>query len=93
MLAVHHRVAGNGHPALMITLCLAHHAMVTRSQILLKDWPELLRVLWREQHPEAPEQCIFGFDRVADPAASHAHRGLPGFRGPSCWIETQQGNK
>ena len=30
-LAVHHREPGNSDPALMITLCLAHHAMVTRT--------------------------------------------------------------
>ncbi len=45
----------------MITLCLAHHAMVTRTLVLLEDWPELLRVLWREQHPEAHEQTALDF--------------------------------
>ena len=60
-LAVHHRVAGNNNPDLMITLCLGHHAMVTRTQMLRKEWPELLRVLWREQHPEAHEQTILNF--------------------------------
>jgi hypothetical protein len=58
---VHHRVPGNNNPDLMITLCLGHHAMVTRTQILRKEWPELLRVLWREQHPEAHEQTILNF--------------------------------
>ena len=48
-LAVHHRVAGKSELDLMITLCLGHHAMVTRTLVLLEDWPELLRVLWREQ--------------------------------------------
>lgn len=47
---------GTTTPDLMITLCLGHHAMVTRTQMLRKEWPELLRVLWREQHPEAHEQ-------------------------------------
>ena len=60
-LAVHHRVAGNNNPDLMITLCLGHHAMVTRTQLLRKEWPELLRVLWREQHPEGHEQTILNF--------------------------------
>jgi hypothetical protein len=55
-LAVHHREPGNNDPNLMITLCLAHHAMVTRTQMLCKEWPELLRVPGREQHPEAQEQ-------------------------------------
>ena len=60
-LAVHHREPGNNNPDLMITLCLGHHAMVTRTQMLRKEWPELLRVLWREQHPEAHEQTILNF--------------------------------
>jgi hypothetical protein len=60
-LAVHHRVPGNNNPDLMITLCLGHHAMVTRTQMLRKEWPELLRVLWREQHPEGHEQTTLNF--------------------------------
>jgi hypothetical protein len=40
---------------------LGPHAMVTRTQMLCKEWPELLRVLWREQHPEAHEQTILNF--------------------------------
>jgi len=66
-LAMHHRVPGNNNPDLMITLCLGHHAMVTRTQMLRKEWPELLRVLWREQHPEAHEQTILNF--VVKPVA------------------------
>ena len=40
-LAVHHRIAGKSELDLMITLCLTHHAMVTRTLVLLEDWPEL----------------------------------------------------
>ncbi|RZU35483.1 hypothetical protein BDD14_5536 [Edaphobacter modestus] len=69
-------------------LCLGHHAMVTRTQMLSKEWPELLRVLWREQHPEAHEQTIMNFavkpvavklvplfseDRLRSPQKSHLH--------------------
>jgi 5-methylcytosine-specific restriction endonuclease McrA len=61
-LAVHHRVAGKSELGLMITLCLAHHAMVTRTLALLNDWPELLRILWREQHPHGHEQKMLEFD-------------------------------
>ena len=43
-LAVHHRISGKSELGLMVTLCLAHHAMVTRTLVLLEDWPELLRV-------------------------------------------------
>jgi hypothetical protein len=52
----------------MITLCLAHHAMVTRTLALLEDWPELLRVLWREQHPEPHEQTALNFRALGPPA-------------------------
>ena len=67
-LAVHHRVAGKSELDLMITLCLAHHAMVTRTLVLLEDWPELLRVLWREQHPDAYEQTALDFSVLGPPA-------------------------
>jgi hypothetical protein len=35
--------------------------MVTPTQMLYKKWPELLRVLRREQHPEAHEQTALDF--------------------------------
>jgi hypothetical protein len=60
-LAVHHSEPGNNDPDLMITLCLAHHAMVTRTQMLCMDWPVLLRILWHEQHPQAHEQTALDF--------------------------------
>ncbi len=63
-IAVHHRITGKSELDLMITLCLAHHAMVTRTLVLLEDWPELLRVLWREQHPQAHEQTALDFSTV-----------------------------
>ena len=43
-LAVHHRIAGKSELDLMLTLCLAHHAMVTCTLVLLEDWPKLLGV-------------------------------------------------
>ena len=67
-LAVHHRMPGKSELDLMITLCLAHHAMVGRTLVLLEDWPELLRVLWREQHPDAHEQTALNFSTLG-PAA------------------------
>ena len=45
----------------MITLCLGCHAKVTRTQFLQDDWPELLRILWREQHPAGHEQTTLNF--------------------------------
>jgi hypothetical protein len=60
-VAVHHREAGNSDPAKMLTLCLPCHAKVTRTFYVQDDWPEFLRVLWREQHPEGHEQSALSF--------------------------------
>ena len=60
-VAVHHRSPGNSDPSCMVTLCLACHAKVTRTKFLRRQWPELLRVLWREQHPRSHEQTPFDF--------------------------------
>ena len=60
-IAVHHRKPGNSDPKLMITLCLACHAKVTRTQVLCREWPPLLRTLWREQHPYGHEQTAIDF--------------------------------
>ena len=70
-LAVHHRRPGSS-PAKMITLCLACHARVTRTLCLAENWPEMLRVLWREQHPDCPEQSALNF------AAAQAQRPAAG---------------
>ena len=67
-IAVHHRQPGNSDPKLMITLCLACHAKVTRTQHLQKEWPPLLRKLWREQHPKGHEQVQLNF-ATQEPAA------------------------
>ena len=67
-LAVHHRIRGRSELHLLITLCLGCHAKVTRTASLCADWPELLRVLWREQHPDAHEQLPLDFKVVRAPA-------------------------
>ena len=64
-IAVHHRKPGNSDPKLMVTLCLSCHAKVTRTLHLKKDWPALLRLLWREQHPDGHEQTALNFSRAA----------------------------
>ena len=56
VLAVHHRHPGRSSVDLLVTLCPACHAVVERTQILFRDVPQLLRVLWRELHPAASEQ-------------------------------------
>ena len=60
-LAVHHRVAGRSELGLMITLCPACHAKVTRTLAVDSCWPPLLIQLWREQHPDAHEQLQLDF--------------------------------
>ena len=60
-VAVHHREPGNNDPATMITLCLSCHAKVSRTFYVQDDWPEFLRVLWREQHPNGHEQSALNF--------------------------------
>jgi 5-methylcytosine-specific restriction endonuclease McrA len=58
VLVVHHRQPGRSSLDLMVTLCPACHAVVERTQVLFRDVPELLRVLWRELHPAASEQLV-----------------------------------
>jgi len=67
-VAVHHREPGNSDPAKMLTLCLSCHAKVSRTLYVQNDWPEFLRVLWREQHPQAHEQSALDF-AVSTPEA------------------------
>ena len=76
-LSVHHRVPGVSKLHLMITLCAAHHAIVERLAVANRAMPPLLRKLWREQHPKAPEQARLSF-RSEDPPAVH----VPLFEGP-----------
>ena len=60
-IAVHHRVPGNSDPKLMLTLCLACHAKVSRTQFVHGDWPPFLRELRREQNPDGHEQTRLDF--------------------------------
>jgi hypothetical protein len=69
-VAVHHREPGNSDPAKMLTLCLPCHAKVTRTLFVQDDWPEFLRVLWREQHPEGHEQVALNFGALSAPATN-----------------------
>ena len=80
-LAVHHRKPGSTSPAKLITLCLACHARVTRTLCLAENWPEMLRVLWREQHPGCPEQEALNFATARMPAAGK----MPLFGDADAW--------
>jgi hypothetical protein len=46
----------------MISLCPGCHAKVERTKMVLSEMTPLLLVLWREQHTEAQEQIMLGFD-------------------------------
>ena len=58
---MHNREPGNSDPDTMLTLYLVCHAKVTRTLYVQDDWPEFLKVLWREQHPEGHEQVALNF--------------------------------
>ena len=66
--SVHHRVPGVSKLHLMITLCAAHHAQVEHLEVATKTMTPLFRLLWREQHPDAPEQTTMDF-KVTAPTA------------------------
>ena len=65
-LHVHHRRPGVSRASLLIALCPAHHALVHRLAVLDRILPPLLAELWREQHPDAPEQLFLGFGQEAE---------------------------
>lgn len=60
-IVVHHRVPGKSILNLMISLCPACHAKVSRTGAVLSHMPPLLLELWREQHPRAHEQTALNF--------------------------------
>ena len=60
-VAVHHREPGNSAPSKMLTLYLGCPAKVTPTNYVQDDWPEFLRVLWREQHRDGQEQDSLSF--------------------------------
>jgi len=66
-ILVHHRQPGKSTMSLMITLCVGCHAKVHKRTVLDDpDAPELLRILWREQHPEGVEQFVLKFSIEQD---------------------------
>src|SRR5258708_10877144 len=67
---VHHREPGKSVLHLMIALCAGCHAKVHRTKVVLTEFPPLLLVLWREQHPEGHEQTYIDFNVRKPPAQS-----------------------
>jgi 5-methylcytosine-specific restriction endonuclease McrA len=58
-LIVHHRRPGRNARRLLISLCRRCHAKVHRTLRPGFSFPEQLRELWREAHPELAEQLCF----------------------------------
>jgi hypothetical protein len=52
---------------LMISLCPGCHAKVERTKMVLSEMNPLLLVLWREQHPDGPEQTMLASTRERRP--------------------------
>lgn len=67
-IVVHHRVPGVSRLHLMISLCPACHAIVSRTRVMRRPMPPLLVELWREQHPKGHEQAVLSFEDIC-PAA------------------------
>jgi 5-methylcytosine-specific restriction endonuclease McrA len=65
-IVVHHRVSGKSELHLMISLCPACHAKVSRTKAVLSQMPPLLLELWREQHPDGHEQTTLNFKAARD---------------------------
>lgn len=60
-IIVHHRIPGKSILNLMISLCPGCHAKVHRTKAVLAQMPQLLLILWREQHPQGHEQTALNF--------------------------------
>ncbi len=62
LIVVHHRVPGVSRLHLMISLCPACHAIVSRTRVVRRHMSAFLLELWREQHPDGHEQTILSFE-------------------------------
>jgi len=61
-IVVHHRMPGISRLPLMISLCPACHAIVSRTRVMRRHMAALLVELWREQHPDGHEQTSLCFE-------------------------------
>ncbi len=61
-IVVHHRIPGVSKLPLMISLCPACHAVISRTLVMRQPMPALLLELWREQHPNGHEQTVISFE-------------------------------
>lgn len=69
-LVVHHRRPGRSRLPWLVALCRACHARVHRLRFVRRLYPDAFLELWREQHPQAPEQLALSF-------AAHAPGPVP----------------
>jgi hypothetical protein len=60
-IVVHHRRPGISLMHLMISLCPACHAIVTRTRVVRRAMSPLLLELWQEQHPDGQVQSMLEF--------------------------------
>ena len=60
-LVVHHRRPGRSRLPWLVALCRACHARVHRLKVVRQVYPASFLELWREQHPQAPEQLALSF--------------------------------
>jgi 5-methylcytosine-specific restriction endonuclease McrA len=67
-IVVHHREPGKHQAAKLITLCASCHARVHRSYVLRHWVEESVAQLWRELHPQSPEQLRFALKAFAQAA-------------------------
>jgi hypothetical protein len=67
LLIVHHRQPGVSKLARLVTLCAACHARIERTAYLRRPISEQLRMLWRELHPDSPEQLLLPLGQEETP--------------------------
>lgn len=75
-LLVHHRRPGRNARRLMISLCRRCHARVHRTKYPRYTFPETLRELWREAHPDQAEQLCFRLTTHLSPENEAAQPAL-----------------
>ena len=72
-LHVHHRRPGVSREPLLITLCPACHVRIHHTRCWRSKSSSPAAGLWREQHPDAPEQLALDFDFHFVPGVDGGH--------------------
>lgn len=74
MVLVHHRRPEVDQIRWLLTLCRRCHVRIHRTWRPAYGFPELLRVLWREQHADLAEQLELALMSVAIAPAEPLHQ-------------------